>query len=619
MEFKAKERSPRVIHTKKNVDIHVKKKAEASEKINVIKQRGKHKFQEDRRKQLSRKTNKGTMKLVGTSMGAKVASDQLEGGEEVYQAGMMAYEGVAFARGTVEGGVNIGKKAILSHRKHKLKVVEAKKRKVLKKAMKERLKAVSKKAAKKQVKRQTKKVAKTTTKVAAKTTTKVATTVVVSAAGSTVLTPVGGMAVGYLAGEVAGAVVDEKIDKLDRKLMEKNRKLAFFLDKLKPQDQQQDSLFRTIRDVMLMKLQAMIKRIYARVGIWFSVMLLMIFIVSVPIVGLVAMIYNSPFAVFFPAVEVGDTVQSEVAEYELAFQQEVQAVVALHNGHDEGEMVYIDYEGMSALPSNYYDVIMVYMVRYGMEEMATVMNDTTRDQLRGVFDDMTSYSTTTREERSVFINDEGEEIEEIVRILQGQVFLKSYHDMIEVYGFNEEQVALLEELMSPDNLAYLGYTGGMGGSGDGTIMSALTANEIAEIVKDVEDETIKQTLTFALSKVGYPYSQAYRDSGNYYDCSSLMYYAYQSAGINISYGGATTAAAECQGLDAAGKSVSFSQIQPGDLVFYSYANNGRYKNIGHVAMYVGNGKVVEAANTKLGVIYRDIPSVGSIVAVGRPK
>ena len=64
--------------------------------------------------------------------------------------------------------------------------------------------------------------------------------------------------------------------------------------------------------------------------------------------------------------------------------------------------------------------------------------------------------------------------------------------------------------------------------------------------------------------------------------------------------------------------MSYSQIQPGDLIFYSYTTNGRYKNISHVAMYVGNGKVVEAANTNLGVIYRDIPSVGSIVAVGRP-
>jgi cell wall-associated NlpC family hydrolase len=59
-------------------------------------------------------------------------------------------------------------------------------------------------------------------------------------------------------------------------------------------------------------------------------------------------------------------------------------------------------------------------------------------------------------------------------------------------------------------------------------------------------------------------------------------------------------------------------MQPGDLIFYSFTNNGRYKNISHVAIYVGNGKAVEALNEKYGVVYRDVSSVGSIVLIGRP-
>ena len=81
---------------------------------------------------------------------------------------------------------------------------------------------------------------------------------------------------------------------------------------------------------------------------------------------------------------------------------------------------------------------------------------------------------------------------------------------------------------------------------------------------------------------------------------------------------ATTAAAEAQGLDEADKTVSYEQLQPGDLIFYSYASNGRYKNIGHVAIYVGNGKVVEALNERYGVVYRDLSNTGSIVLIGRP-
>ena len=75
----------------------------------------------------------------------------------------------------------------------------------------------------------------------------------------------------------------------------------------------------------------------------------------------------------------------------------------------------------------------------------------------------------------------------------------------------------------------------------------------------------------------------------------------------------TTAAAEAQGLDEAGKTVSYDQMQPGDLIFYSFTSNGRYKNISHVAVYVGDGKVVEALNENSGVVYRDVASVGKIV------
>ena len=92
----------------------------------------------------------------------------------------------------------------------------------------------------------------------------------------------------------------------------------------------------------------------------------------------------------------------------------------------------------------------------------------------------------------------------------------------------------------------------------------------------------------------------------------------KDAGVDISYGGATTAAAEAQGLDEAGKTVSFDELQPGDLIFYSFTSNGRYKNISHVAVYVGNGKVVEALNESLGVVYRDVASTGKIVVIGRP-
>jgi cell wall-associated NlpC family hydrolase len=60
-------------------------------------------------------------------------------------------------------------------------------------------------------------------------------------------------------------------------------------------------------------------------------------------------------------------------------------------------------------------------------------------------------------------------------------------------------------------------------------------------------------------------------------------------------------------------------MQPGDLIFFSYGPNGRFLDIGHVAIYAGDGKVVEAASTRLGVVYRPLQGKSSIVMIGRPR
>ena len=61
-------------------------------------------------------------------------------------------------------------------------------------------------------------------------------------------------------------------------------------------------------------------------------------------------------------------------------------------------------------------------------------------------------------------------------------------------------------------------------------------------------------------------------------------------------------------------------IKPGTLIFHSLHKNGRYKNITHVAVYAGNGKVVEAANPRRGVVYRSAytPGRGRIVLCANP-
>jgi cell wall-associated NlpC family hydrolase len=49
----------------------------------------------------------------------------------------------------------------------------------------------------------------------------------------------------------------------------------------------------------------------------------------------------------------------------------------------------------------------------------------------------------------------------------------------------------------------------------------------------------------------------------------------------------------------AGREIALSDVQVGDLVFYTNIQTGE---IGHVAMYIGNGQIVHAASETLGII-----------------
>lgn len=92
-------------------------------------------------------------------------------------------------------------------------------------------------------------------------------------------------------------------------------------------------------------------------------------------------------------------------------------------------------------------------------------------------------------------------------------------------------------------------------------------------------------MSFALAQVG----KSYRMGGtgmNSFDCSGLMQRAWASAGVALP----RTSQAQFR----AGRPVSSSDLQPGDLVFY-------YGGISHVGMYIGNGQIVHAANPRSGI------------------
>ena len=91
---------------------------------------------------------------------------------------------------------------------------------------------------------------------------------------------------------------------------------------------------------------------------------------------------------------------------------------------------------------------------------------------------------------------------------------------------------------------------------------------------------------YALAQVGEPYSFSARPP-NSWDCSKLTAAAWAQSGVGL------TALSYTQWDQT--KRVPVSEIQPGDLVFYFGSD------VHHVAIYIGNGKMVSASNPSDGV------------------
>ena len=532
------------------------------------------------------KTKNSSIKVAGAA-GAQTALSQMEGGEEVRDAANIAYVATRPVTGTASRGAELFRRKALAEKRKRIKKVEAGK-KLAKKTAKETAKTAAKEASKE--------TAKAAAKEGAKVAAKVGTTVAGTAAGAETgpYAPLIGIAV--------GKAVGDKIDKMDAQRNSRNRKIKFFLDKMKAEGEQQDSFAKLVKDLFVNKMVLPIKKIMVAVGGFLLVLVLLIAVTVLPVVAVIAILYNSPFAFFLPPLESGDTVTTVTSAYVSEFNMDINTLANEHTGYDTGQIVYVDFEGESA--GNFNDIVTIYMVKYGVGDTATVMNDTSKSKLKEVFDDMCSYTTSSGSETTE--NEDGSTTTQTV--LYVNVKLKTCYDMITEYNFDSDQIELVEEMMR-----MFGSTSGV------TPQSALTQAEVDAILQGITDPTQRTVVSYALTKVGYPYSQQYRDTGNYYDCSSLAYYSWKAAGIDISYGGANTAAAEAEGLDSAGHTVSYADMQPGDLIFYSYERNGRYKNISHVAVYVGNGMVVEAKGVDYGVTYNAVPNVGSIVLIGRPQ
>ena len=97
---------------------------------------------------------------------------------------------------------------------------------------------------------------------------------------------------------------------------------------------------------------------------------------------------------------------------------------------------------------------------------------------------------------------------------------------------------------------------------------------------------------------------------NSFDCSGLVYAAYKYAGLGWPNWDRLNASLYYSYT----KHVPISELQPGDLLFYSY--DGQVNSIHHMSIYAGNGMAWEARSTKSGLRYSNIYSVDGMMPFG---
>lgn len=108
--------------------------------------------------------------------------------------------------------------------------------------------------------------------------------------------------------------------------------------------------------------------------------------------------------------------------------------------------------------------------------------------------------------------------------------------------------------------------------------------------KSINGDLASAVVQTALDQQGIRYSWGGTSRGGF-DCSGLFYYVFKKHNIKL-----PRTSSE---MSQFGTYVSKEDLQPGDLLFYK---TGRSRRVNHVAMYIGNGKIIHASSYKHKVV-----------------
>lgn len=161
-----------------------------------------------------------------------------------------------------------------------------------------------------------------------------------------------------------------------------------------------------------------------------------------------------------------------------------------------------------------------------------------------------------------------------------------------VAGVVEEAVQIEEEEVADAEAEVIDMQAGP----DIAVQKALAEKKAAEETKAAEEAAIQakadarqNVVAYALQFVGGKYRAGGNDPHTGADCSGFVKYVMEhAAGISMNRSSSSQA--------TQGHKISSNDMQPGDLIFY-----GSGSSISHVAMYIGDGKIVHASTERTGI------------------
>ena len=338
-----------------------------------------------------------------------------------------------------------------------------------------------------------------------------------------------------------------------------------------------------------------------------AVIAVVILIVVIVIVAL-ADLSSSPAGIFFSNnADNPNQVSDMIREIENEWFSQIRDTRREYE--EKGYIVEVNYGSstgdMGGRVDNWRDVLAVYAVTYVSEGRGAVaFGEEDVIKLRDLFFEMnpvtvSAYTAQNTDGQTTAYADIG-------------VTNMRWIQMEEKCNISEEQKETLVFLMSAENIPLWEQLG------IGTVDTGVHG-DISVIIANLPPGTRGTSIVeYALSRLGDPYSMELRGQGNYIDCSGLTQWAYAQAGIGIPW----TAAEQARYCVENNKVIDASQLLPGDLLFWSYPNSSRVKDrfmaIGHVAVYAGDGMMVEAAPSAGGVVYREVSIQGEPILYARP-